>query len=193
MLFRSTPGWQWHDHHNQSAKPAIWLDGLDVPFALGVNQNFYEELGEAVQDQRPGADTTPYRYPWQEIRPKLAQLAEDGAIHPSDGAAFDYLSPAGGPTFPTMQCRVHWLPPGFEGQPIRRTTSTILFGVEGDGAAFVDDKEFRWVRHDTVAVPNWSWLKLVNRSRAEPAIVFSLSDSPIVKAFGFYREENATA
>jgi gentisate 1,2-dioxygenase len=188
-----TPGWMWHDHHNQSGKPAIWLDGLDVPFALMINQNFYEELGEAVQDQRADADTTPFRYPWAAIRPKLEAKAAEGAIDPREGAVIDYASPAGGPTFSTIHCRMHLLPPGFEGAAHRHTSSIIFFGVEGEGAAIVEDKELPWSRHDTVVVPNWSWLRLRNRSNTEAAIVFSTTDAPIVKTFGFYREETAKA
>jgi gentisate 1,2-dioxygenase len=200
-----TPGWMWHDHHNQSAKPAIWLDGLDVPFTLALNQNFYEELGEAAQDRRSGpapspllrpagteanAPRGPFRYPWAETRPRLEVLAADGAVHPSDGAVLEYVNPAtGGATLPTLACRVHWLPPGFEGRRVRRTTSSVLFAVEGEGRAVIEDKELDWSRHDTVAVPNWSWLRLVNRSRTAPAILFEMSDAPILNTFGLYREE----
>ena len=187
-----TPGWMWHDHHNKSARPAIWLDGLDVPFALMVNQNFYEELGEAVQDQRPDADTAPFRYPWAATRPRLEAKAAQGAIDPCEGAIIEYSSPSGGPTFSTLHCRAHWLPPGFEGAVHRHTSSIIFFGIEGDGAATVEGQEFAWGRHDTVVVPNWSWLKLKNRSATEPTLVFSMTDAPIVKTFGFYREEAVT-
>lgn len=188
-----TPGWMWHDHHNKSGKPAIWLDGLDVPFALMVNQNFYEELGEAVQEQRTDADPTLFRYPWAATKPKLEAKAAHGTIDACEGAVVDYANPSGGPTFATMNCRVHLLPPGFEGVAHRHTSSIIFFGIEGEGTATVEDKELPWGRHDTVAVPNWSWLKLKNRSRTEPAIVFSMTDAPIVKTFGFYREEIAKA
>jgi len=202
-----TPGWMWHDHHNQSAKPAMWLDGLDVPFTLALNQNFYEELGEAAQEPRRGPAPSPllrpagtagerqgpFRYPWKETRPRLEALAAEGAVHSHDGVALDYVNPAtGGPTLPTLTCRIHWLPPGFEGRWHRRTTSSVLFAVEGEGRAIVEDKELDWARHDTVAVPNWSWIKLINRSRTAPAILFSMSDSPILKTFGLYREESET-
>jgi gentisate 1,2-dioxygenase len=203
-----TPGWTWHDHHNRSDRPAIWLDGLDVPFTLALNQNFYEELGEAAQEQRPGPAPSPllrpagadrerrrgsFRYPWAETRPRLAALAAEGAANPHHGAALDYVNPVdGGATLPTLACRIHWLPPGFEGKRHRRTTSSVLFAVEGEGRTVIDDKEIDWGRHDTVAVPNWSWVKLINRSRTAPAILFSMSDEPILKSFGLFREESET-
>ena len=187
-----TPGWMWHDHHNRSAKPAIWFDGLDVPFVLAMNQNFYEEFGEASQDIRAGASSS-HRYAWRETRPRLEAIAASGAIDKREGAVFDYASPTGGPTLPTLHCRVHLLPPGFEGVAHRRTSSAVLFAVEGEGTAAVEDKTLTWGRHDTVAVPNWSWLRLTNRSKTKPAILFSMEDSPVVKTFGFYREESAPA
>ena len=48
-----TPGWTWHDHHNESDKPAIWLDVLDVPLVAALNQAFYQSFGE---DRQPLAD-----------------------------------------------------------------------------------------------------------------------------------------
>jgi 1-hydroxy-2-naphthoate dioxygenase len=201
-----TPSWMWHDHHNKSARSAIWLDGLDVPFTLALNQNFYEELGAAAQEQRPGpapspllrpagqasdARHGPFRYPWAETRPRLEALAAEGTVHPHDGVALDYVNPiTGGSTLPTIACRIHWLPPGFEGKAHRRTASAVFFAVEGQGTAVIENKELHWGRHDTVAVPNWSWLRLSNRSRTEPAILFSMSDAPILRTFGLYREES---
>jgi len=34
----------WHDHGNQSSKPMIWLDGLDLPFAIILDSNFFEDF-----------------------------------------------------------------------------------------------------------------------------------------------------
>jgi gentisate 1,2-dioxygenase len=65
----------------------------------------------------------------------------------------------------------------------------VLFAVEGEGTAVVEDAALDWGRHDTVAVPNWSWLRLINRSRTAPAILFAMSDAPILKSCGLHREE----
>ena len=35
--FVITPTWTWHDHGNDSPKPMVWLDGLDIPMvAIGA-------------------------------------------------------------------------------------------------------------------------------------------------------------
>jgi len=203
-----TPGWSWHDHHNQSDKPAIWLDALDVPFTLALNQNFYEELGESAQEQtREPAPATalapmnggaarsgvrPMRYPWTDTLRSLKAAAsgKSPTISPSDGVMLEYLNPlTGRSVLPTLSCRVQWLPPGFVGAKTRRTSSAIHFTVQGEGRTVVDQTELDWGRHDSFVVPNWSWHQHINPSRSEPAILFTLSDVPILEVFGLYREE----
>lgn len=200
-----TPGWSWHDHHNESDQDAIWMDGLDVPFTLALNQSFYEELGEASQERhsldspytalfrsadRPDARAArPYRYPWRETLRALRVQSQE-PVHPCHGRILEYVNPlTGGSALPTISCRIQVLPPGFEGKPCRRTASSIAFVIEGEGRAIFNDRELEWQRHDGFAIPNWTWHRCVNRSKQQPAILFTLDDSPILSAFGFYREE----
>ena len=51
-----TPGWSWHDHHNESTGDAIWVDILDVPFVIGLNQTLLRTLwrGHPAAAPRPG-------------------------------------------------------------------------------------------------------------------------------------------
>ena len=89
-----TPGWTWHDHHNESDKPAIWLDVRDVPRMGALNQVFYESFGEDRQplaDEsgamtarlgtlRPAWEARPtarvaVRYPWKDAEAQLRRLA----------------------------------------------------------------------------------------------------------------------
>ncbi len=200
-----TPGWSWHDHHNESDKDAIWLDALDVPFTIGLNQNFYEELGDISQEQnrkdslasvlfKPRAqdanEARPYRYPWKETLRAL-QARENNPVDPYHGRLLDYVNPVtGGPVLPTIHCQIQVLPPGFEGKVHRRTASAIQFVIQGEGRTVFADKDLEWTTHDCVAIPNWTWHRHINRSRREPAILFMLSDAPILSQFGFYREEN---
>jgi gentisate 1,2-dioxygenase len=88
---------------------------------------------------------------------------------------------------------VQWLPPGFVGIPTRRTSSAIHFVVQGEGRTVFDQQELAWTRHDSVAVPNWASHRHINDSKTEPAILFTLSDVPILEAFGLYREDTPGA
>lgn len=200
-----TPGWSWHDHHNESGQDAIWLDGLDVPFAIALNQTFYEEPGEVAQERigdapfsplfRAGSEKSaggvrPYRYPWNETSRILrAQRPDD--VDPRHGFVLQYVNPlTGGSVLPTIDCQVQYLPPGFAGKPHRQTASAITLVVEGEGRTAFGEREIDWSQHDVLAIPNWSWHRHVNRSKTEPAILFTMNDTPILSAFGFYREES---
>jgi len=198
-----TPGWCWHDHHNQTDRPAVWLDALDVPFVLALNQDFYEELGETSQDQIEAAEPSPVmrrvgetetgrrvmRYPWADARRQIMARAA-ATPDPQDGILLEYLnSTTGGPALNSLSCRLTLLPPGFSGGVRRRSASSIYFGIEGEGRLVADESELRFGPHDSFAVPNWSWYRLVNESKTKPALLFSITDQPILETFGLYREE----
>ena len=194
----------WHDHHNESDKPAVWFDVVDVPHMVALNQSFYEELGEASQEHkaevnegspllRPAWDAKGegrpvYRYPWGEVRRRLESM-KDGPMSPHDGIALEYVNPAtGGATLTAMSCWVQMLPPGFKGKRHRHTSSAVYFVIEGDGLAEFEDKQFAWGRHDTMCIPNWTWHRFENPSD-QPAILFSTNDTPQLEPFGLNREE----
>ena len=40
--FVITPTWTWHDHGNDSSRPMVWLDGLDIPLVAMFNAGFAE-------------------------------------------------------------------------------------------------------------------------------------------------------
>ena len=142
-----TPNWSWHDHHNKSAKPVYWLDVLDVPLVLNLNQSFYEP---GVGEDQPalGADFIPHaqlRYPWRETEPKLRAAP----LNKHDGHRYDYLNPkTGGPTLPTLSCHALLLPPGFEGAPRRRTSSAVYFVVRGQGVFEAGDQKIGFQKSD---------------------------------------------
>jgi 1-hydroxy-2-naphthoate dioxygenase len=205
-----TPQWTWHDHHNPTRETAIWVDALDVPFMLGLNQPFYEPYpGNKVQTvrdspsdylrQRAGSArptwekskklNSPMRYAWKDIEPQLRALAATaGSAY--DGVALEYVNTVtGGPTLPTLGCWIQLLRPGEHTKKHRHTSSAAYFVVRGEGTTIAGDRQMDWSRHDCFAVPNWAWHEHVNRSDKEEAILFSVNDIPIVSAFNLYREE----
>lgn len=199
-----TPGWTWHDHHNESSSVATWLDALDVPVTLALNQQFYEELGEASQKRmsadvgallfrsRRGpraADERPYRYPWADM---ARLLDRPGEIDPCHGWVVDYVDPStGGSVLPTIHCRIEMLPPGFSGRCFRTTASEIAFVVEGEGVVETGADVLDWQRHDCVALPNWSERRMINKSKRDRAVLFVLNDAPLLEKLGFLRDERA--
>ncbi|HEY7163277.1 MAG TPA: cupin domain-containing protein [Candidatus Binatia bacterium] len=213
-----TPQWTWHDHQNPTTETAIWVDALDVPFLLGLNQPFYQPYpGNKVQpvrettredlQQRAGLVRPPWkgakeqnprsregevpsmRYPWKQVEPQLRALAVNpGGAY--DGVALEYTNPVtGASTLPTLSCWIQLLKPGERTKKHRHTSSAAYFVVRGEGTTMVGDTALDWTEHDCFAVPNWAWHEHINRSQSDEAILFSVNDIPILRAFNLYREE----
>jgi gentisate 1,2-dioxygenase len=72
----------------------------------------------------------------------------------------------------------------------RVTGSSVFHVVRGKGRTLIDGRAFDWEKGDIIALPSWSLHAHENRGDAE-AILFSISDRPVIEALGFYREEAA--
>lgn len=204
-----TPAYTWHDHHNNSAAPKIWIDILDVPVLGYLRQLFFETFGETTQPLRahagdnvshrssllrpaweaPSAERIAYRYPWREVRESLRLHAKSQGS-PYDDLILRYAHPlTGGPTMPTLDCHVQMLRPGFEGKQHRHTSSTVYYVVEGEGKTIVGDQELHWSARDSFVIPNWMWHQHINGSRSSEAILFSTTDAALLDKLGMYREQ----
>ncbi len=205
-----TPQWSWLDHANETDRPVIWLDVLDVPFILAINQWFWEPFPHEIQPRsRPKGENlkrfgagivrpvgprvhdgpSPLLvYPWDRTETALRELAE---LEESEGGVtVEYNNPVtGGPVLPTIGCFAHLLRPGGVTRPQRTNASAILHVVRGRGTTIVGDQKLEWETGDVLAIPHWTWVHHENRSATEPAFLFSSTDRPILEAFGIYREE----
>jgi len=208
-----TPGGQWHDHGNLTARPMIWLDGLDIPTVSHFDASFSEKLGvdqhpETVppgdtssrygRNLRPmrgtAADRRPahqplFHYPYAEWRPALDRLASAAEPDPHLGHALEFLNPAdGGSIMPTISAHVRLLPKGFATKARRSTDASIFVVVEGAGRAWLDDAPIDLATRDVLVVPSWTTL----RFEAEDTLVlFGYSDRACQEKLNLYREENA--
>ncbi|MBV8490140.1 MAG: cupin domain-containing protein, partial [Candidatus Eremiobacteraeota bacterium] len=160
-----TPNWTWHDHHNEGERAGVWLDVLDVPLVMGLNQTFFEPFGETVQGV-DHAEQLPFRYAWRDVHPILrAQSSREAS--PYDGVRLMYDAPAGGWTLPSLACYVQLLRPGLETEMHRHTSSAVYYVIAGRGTTVVDGKELEWSQRDAFAVPNWARHAHINRSADE--------------------------
>jgi gentisate 1,2-dioxygenase len=203
----TTPNWTWHDHHNGSGEPVIWLDGVDPHLVHYLGVSFFELFNKERQSVekpegyslktlgyarptwlKPDFLVPPFRYPWKEVYPNLLALKESGG-DPFDGVKLEYVNPAsGGPTFPTFTCEVQLFRPREKTQIHRHTGFTIYYAFSGEGATTVEKETLRWHKGDIFVVPSWQWHGHENPS-SEDAILFSITDRPALKLLGFYREE----
>ena len=142
-----------------------------------------------------GSGPLPVRFRWQETLNMLEELAAAGESDPFDGVVLDYTDPlTGGPTTATIGCRIQMLRPGEQTHSHRHTCSTIYYVVKGTGVTIVgkdrDEENLDWSERDCFSVPPWYWHRFRNESPTLPAILFSTSDCPLLKATRLYREEN---
>jgi gentisate 1,2-dioxygenase len=207
--FILTPSWQWHDHGNETNETVVWMDGLDVPLTKSLNAMFFEmhkdvkaSHGKPVNGSQAlyghGKLTPTWTkerplfsplmlYSWEQTLEALHDLRNhDGS--PYDGIALEYThAQTGGPVLPTMSCRVQMLRKSEKTKAKRVTGSSVFHVVQGRGRSTIDGKTFDWEKGDIVALPSWAEHDFANTG-GEDAMLFSISDRPVLEALGFYRE-----
>jgi len=73
-------------------------------------------------------------------------------------------------------------------KPKRVTGSSIFHVVQGKGRSVIDGKPFDWEKGDIVALPSWAQHDFSCADSGD-AILFSISDRPVLEALGLYREQ----
>ena len=83
--FLPQAGWNWHAHHNATAEPMAWLDGLDVPFQYITDAQFFEPGRDEVSDAER---TTPARSRAERLwgHPGLQPVAASAAARETPGS-----------------------------------------------------------------------------------------------------------
>jgi gentisate 1,2-dioxygenase len=206
-----TPKLTWHDHSNDSTKPMLWLDGLDFPLVTALHQVMQERYSQRRQPIEKSSDQAPdklgasegdgvpradvFHYKWQQTEKTLRALAQSPAAKDRfDGYLLEYRNPrTGGPTMTTIQCALQLLSPGDKTETHRHTSTVIYHVFRGKGATEIGERRFEWEQGDSFVVPLWYTHRHLNRSSSDEAILFSMSDSPVLKALDLYREESASA
>jgi gentisate 1,2-dioxygenase len=201
-----TPKLSWHDHSNESKEPILWLDGLDFPLIEALHQVMQERysqrrqaiekdseevtnnLGTALRHGMPHTDF--YHYKWRDTETALRAVARDPAKKDRfDGYLLEYRNPlTNGPTMTTIQCAIQLLPAREQTESHRHTSTVIYHVFRGSGATTIGARHFDWGQGDSFVVPVWHPHRHLNHS-SEDAILFSMSDAPMLKSLDLYREE----
>jgi gentisate 1,2-dioxygenase len=205
-----TPSWQWHDHGNETGETVVWMDGLDVPLTKALNCIFFQMHGEEKFAQTKPVNGSKALYghghlapTWVKERPRSSPLMlysfdqtmaaldalKDRDGSPYEGIALEYTHPqTGGPVTPTIACRIQMLRRGEKLKARRVAGSSVFHVVRGKGRSLIDGKAFDWEKGDIIALPSWALHAHENRG-SEDALLFSISDRPVIEALGLYREE----
>lgn len=205
--FVITPQWAWHDHGNDSDRPMVWLDGLDIPLIQMLDASFAERLdadeqpiGRPVGDSlarfgrgllpidhpRAAVSSPVFNYPYDRTREALETMRRTDEWDPHHGLAMKYVNPVTGDhAMPTMAAFIRLLPKGFETAPYRSTDGTVFVCTEGRGRTVVGEETFEWGPRDIFVVPSWH---AHTHHAAEDAVLFGFSDRPVQEKLGLWRE-----
>ena len=202
-----TPALNWHEHGHEGSGPVVWLDALDLPMiyameasyaiegpsqqvrpALDASQNKYRRagllpyasLGQALRPQYPQI-----RFPWKEVREALGALA--GATAKDEAVQLAYVNPeTGRPCLPTLGFSAQLLRAGQDISPRRRSASSVIHVIEGQGESQIDGTVLKWSEGDTLAIPTHA--DVTHRAHGSHAYLFHVDDAPMQRALGFYED-----
>jgi gentisate 1,2-dioxygenase len=206
--FVITPPWTWHDHGNESERPMVWMDGLDVPLVNYLDAGFAEKYPEEVQPlDRPEGDALArygtgllpdgyesgslcspvFNYPYDRTREALETMRRTEKWDPCHGLKMKYVNPVdGGWAMPTMATSIQLLPGKFASVPYRSTDATVFSAVEGSGRTVVGDVVLEWGPRDVFVIPAWVWHHVETDG---DSVLFSFSNRPVQEKLGLFREQ----
>jgi gentisate 1,2-dioxygenase len=213
--FAINPPWFWHDHGSENDDPAVWMDGLDIPLNNYLDASFFETSRNEKQDVTAVIDGSILKYGSGQLRPAwedpvqkfspistykweateraLTNLAKVDAS-PFDDVALEYTNPhSGRPVMDTITAWIQMLRPGIHTKAHRQVNSAVYHVFEGRGATVIGGVRFDWEMGDMFVIPTWAYHEHINSSKSDRAILFSIQDTPVLKALGKYREEALTA
>jgi gentisate 1,2-dioxygenase len=206
-----TPSWYWHDHTNSGDQNMFWFDGLDLPMVAALDAVFYEQYpdytqlaGERNKSERVFAGSPArYRaggaagaaipepspllvYRWPDTSAELSRLAREQPDAAMVSTVFANPS-TGASVLPTLSCSMHRLTGRRRTPVLRRTGNSIFVVFRGSGASTVGGTRLEWAEGDMLVVPSWAPAEHWSQTGAD---LFELSDEPVLRALGLYREEN---
>jgi gentisate 1,2-dioxygenase len=179
--FIVTPSWHWHEHVNGGPQRLVWFDCLDLPLVQHLSTVFFEPgTGSAPMPSQIDEDAGQhqYRFPWEQAR---LSLLNSPALE--DGTKI-YRYPQA--WLPALDCQLRWLPKGGITNSIKRTSSEVMVVVEGEGETIVGGVSHKWKANDVVSLPHW---QSTHHKATDNAIVFVVTDKPLLTMLGYYREE----
>ena len=115
---------------------------------------------------------------------ELTDLFDDD---PTEMASFQFTDPiTGGVICLTFDCWMHRVGPELSAAPRRKTGSSIFVVFNGSGSSTIGDTDYDWETGDIFVVPSWA---PVQHHPDEVSNLFEMTDRPVMKAVGLYREE----
>ncbi|MGO4691511.1 cupin domain-containing protein [Glaciibacter sp. 2TAF33] len=205
--FLLTSAWNFHGHHNDTANPMAWIDGLDIPLAHYIDSGFFEFGSERVTDEASPSISRSERlwshpglrplsvpdaqvasplaaYRWEHTDAALReQLALEDEGYPATlapgHAGIRFSNPTtGGDVMPTLRAEFHRLRAGASTDPRHEVGSSVWQVFEGSGTVVLGDTEQRLETGDLFVVPSWVPWSLHADTQFD---LFRFSDAPLME------------
>lgn len=207
--FLPQAGWNWHAHHNATAQPMAWIDGLDIPFQYVTESQFFEfgreeisEAERATPDRsraerlwghpgltpvgvKAGTGSPLLAYRWVHtdaaLRDQLDLEAQGySGVVEHGHAVVRFTNPAtGGDVLPTIRTEMHRISRGCTTAPVREVGSSVVQVFDGTGRVTVGETSWTVARGDMFVVPSWMPWSVESQASA------SDSDSGALDLFRF--------
>jgi gentisate 1,2-dioxygenase len=175
-----TPNWCWHGHGNDGRACAYWLDVLDVPLVQLLEPMFFEPHPDEFEKESVVPNASPMHFSWADTERRLAEAGKASNGQPAEIALGD-------PALDTMALSMIELKPAQASRP-RKVMANSVFGVaKGSGTTDAGGTKLSWNRGDVIVVP--AWQEHVHRSETG-AVLFRVTDEPVMRKLGFLREGN---
>jgi gentisate 1,2-dioxygenase len=178
-----TPSFEYHDHGNETTKPMIWLDGLDVPLYQWLPVHFTNQYGEKRYPSDPAPADSRLLYPWAEMQQQLDAIS--GSF-----AAKRYVHRNGGEISQTIGAQAERIDRGASAPKRRETASSVYHVRAGQGTTRIGNTALDWETGDTFAIPAWAPFEHLNKGH-EAAHLFRYDDKPLLDGLGVYRSDAA--
>ena len=196
-----TPGWTWHEHVHEGARPIVWLDVLDAQLHRYLGTDRFEPgpkhdvpvlppdaafaCANVVPEIRgPGSYSPVFCYPWADAAAAVA-AAPPGA----DGARrVRYVNPlTGGAVMSLLECGLFQVDAGVTTLPVRTSAHAVVAVVEGRGTTTIGDVTFAWEPKDVFSVTAGDWV--THQALEGPARLFVTSDREVLRRLDLLTEE----
>lgn len=181
------PGWSWHRHGNEGAKPAKFMSFSVQPMVELLGLAVLEDAGDEPVSELPprpatkevGLGADPYSNRLRRLAGDSSEFAESRIMTAYDDVNFR-VSPRGarsgflldssiGHRTQGLTAVMHQLAPGLYQSRHRHGGEAWLYGVTGNGYSVIDDVRYDWGPGDLVVVDHWAWHQHFNASDTELA------------------------
>ena len=126
---------------------------------------------------------------WENTRRAL-DLAKPSGADRHRGVSVKLTDPrTGGPLTATIDFGAMLLPGGARTAPYRHMANSVFLVMEGRGYTDVGGQRLEWRENDVFCVPTWTWHEHVNTDPKTDAVLYAMTDVPLMANMACYRRQ----